>query len=97
MGINFLIFQSTNMKYVEIYKIQNDGSQRTIVSCELVDERIVCQGDKVLIENLERDGIWDDSQTPPQKLFPKDGIRFLERLRFSFTSGYLNASEVKEK
>jgi len=91
------MFLAIDMKFVEIYKIKNDGSQRVIASCGLVGETIVCQGEKVLIENLERDGIWDDSQTPPQKLFPKDGIRFLERLRFSFTSGYLNASEVKEK
>lgn len=83
------------MKFVEIYKIQNDGTQRVIAVCKLVSEAVVCEGEKPLIENLER-GILDDSKDALKKLFPKDGISFLERLPFVFTSGYLNASEVKE-
>jgi hypothetical protein len=85
------------MKFVKIYKIQNDGTQRVAVTCKIYDETVVCEGDEVLIENLEREGVWDDSVVPPKKLFPKDGIKFLERLRFTFASGYLNASEVKEE
>jgi len=86
------------MKFVEIYKIQNDGTQRVMAVCKMVGETVVCEGeDKALIDNLKSEGIWDDSKTPPQKLFPKDGIRFLERLNFVFTSGYLNASQVKEE
>ncbi|MBU3978417.1 hypothetical protein KKE68_01780 [Patescibacteria group bacterium] len=84
------------MKFVEIYKTQNDGSQQIITVCELVDQKVVCEGDKVFVENLEREGIFDYS-TPGKKLFPKDGIGFLEGLKFTFKSGYLNASEVKEK
>lgn len=85
------------MKFVELYETQNNGSQRVVAVCTLADTGVLCTGDEVLVENLAQDGIWDDSQTPPQKVFPQDGIRFLERLRFAFKSGYLNASEVKEK
>lgn len=85
------------MKFVEIYKTQNDGSQRVAAVCRLVSDIVICEGEKTLVENLELNGIWDDSKIPPQKLFPKDGDSFLERLRFVFTSGYLNASEVKEE
>lgn len=85
------------MKFVEIYKIQNDGLQRVAAVCRLIGPTVICEGEKTLVENLERDGIWDDSKVPPQKLFPKDGISFLARLQFVFTSGYLNASELKEE
>lgn len=84
------------MKFVEIYKIQNDGTQRVAAVCKLIGETVICEGEKPLVDNLERDGIWDDTKNPPQKIFPKEGISFLERLHFVFTSGYLNASEVKE-
>jgi len=85
------------MKFVEIYKTQNDGSQTILAVCKLLGEAVVCEGDQVFINNLESDGVWDDSVAPPKKVFPKDGINFLERLHFTFTSGYLNASEVKDE
>lgn len=83
------------MKFVEIYKIQNDGSRQMIAVCKLVGEKVICEGNGVFVENLEREGIFDHS-SPPQKIFPRDGINFLEELRFTFKSGYLNASEIKE-
>lgn len=85
------------MKFVEIYKIQNNGSQRVIAKCKLVDEIAICEGDKVFVENLENEGVWDYSKKLFPKIFPKDGINFLEALRFNFKSGYLNASEIKEE
>lgn len=84
------------MKFVEIYKIQNDGSQQVIAVCKLVGKKVVCEGDRMFVKDLEREGILDYS-TPRKKLFPKDGMNFLEGLKFAFKSGYLNASEVKEK
>lgn len=85
------------MNYVEIYKLENDGSQRVIATCTLVGGETQCEGDAGIVEALRREGIMNYTQEPPQKLFPKDGVRFLEQLRFNFKSGYLNASEVKEK
>jgi len=85
------------MKFVEIYKLQNDGSQKVIVVCELIDGKAVCRGDRNFVENLEREGILDKSETSSKNLFPEDGSTFLEKLKFVFKSAYLNASEVKEK
>lgn len=88
------------MKYVELYKLHNDGSQKVIATCYLNDNgEVECEGDQTLTENLKREGIKDYSKTNSinlSKLFFKDGLKFLEQLKFNFTSGYLNASDVKE-
>lgn len=89
------------MKYVEFYKLQNDGNQKVIATCYLKDNgEVGCNGAPVLVENLEKEGIKDYSKTDKTvsaKLFFKDGIKFLEQLKLNFTSGYLNASDVKVK
>ena len=85
------------MKFVEIYKLQNNGNQKIIAVCHLVSDSVVCEGDQVFLDNLNRRGIKDYLQLVDQKLFPKDGLRFLENLKYAFKSGYLNASEIKEK
>lgn len=86
------------MKFVEIYKTQNDGSQSVLATCKLIGNIVMCEGDKVFIENLEKEGIFDYLQPETKiKLFPKDGIKFLENLKLAFKSGYLNASGVKEE
>ena len=85
------------MEYIEIYKLQNDGSQKVLAVCKLVEGEVVCEGEEVFVQNLKNEGIFDyKSQSQPrEKLFPKDGRKFLEQLRFNFKSGYLNASEIK--
>ena len=86
------------MKYVEFYKLQNDGSQKIIATCRLnEDGQVECEGDSVFTGNLMKDGIKDYSTSEKSTLFFKDGLKFLEQLKFNFTSGYLNASEVMEK
>lgn len=85
------------MKFVEIYKTQNDGSQKTVAVCKLENETAVCEGDEVLVKNLQEGGIYNYLENDDKKLFPKDGIKFLENLKFSFKSGYLNASDIMEK
>ena len=86
------------MKYVEFYKLQNDGSQKIIATCSLNEnDKIECDGDAVFIENLAKDGIKNYSISGKPALFFQDGLEFLQQLKFNFTSGYLNASDVKEK
>jgi len=86
------------MKYVEIYKLEGDGSQKIIATCALQpNDTVICNGQEVFIQNLAKEGINDYTQEKPTKLFPKDGLKFLEQLRFNFKSGYLNASEIKEQ
>lgn len=83
------------MPYVEIYKLKNDGSQEVIATCKLVGKIVQCEGDKIFMENLEKDGIRDYSdEANTKKLFTRDGMKFLEKLKFNFKSGYLNASDI---
>lgn len=85
------------MKYVEIYKLQNDGREMVIATCRLTDDGFVrCEGDEPFVQNLTLKGIEDYSKEGGENLYPKDGIRFLEALGNNFRSGYLMASEIKE-
>lgn len=84
------------MKFVEIYTLKNNDSQKVVAICKLSNDEAICEGEKAFIENLKQRGITDYSKSPAQKLFPKDGLRFLEQLKYNFKSGYLNASDVKE-
>lgn len=84
------------MPYVEIYKLQNDGSQKVIAVCRFLAENVVCEGDEVFVKNLEKNGIRDYSSDSLRSLFTEDGVKFLEQLKYNFKSGYLNASDIKE-
>mgnify|MGYP001576436419 CR=1 FL=1 len=87
------------MKYVEFYKLNNDGSQTMIAVCSLNGEGLVeCEGNENLVENLKAEGIKNYAdESGDSRLFFKDGLKFLEQLKFNFKSGYLNASDVLEK
>jgi len=85
------------MNYVEIYKLQNDGEQKLVVTCRLIGGEVRCEGNQVFIQNLEKKGIRDYSMPEESAfLYPKDGMKFLENLKFAFQSGYLAATDVKE-
>lgn len=85
------------MKYVEIYQLQNNGTQKTVVVCNLENETVICEGDENIINSFKKEGILNYSESPPNKLFLNDGLKFLEQLKYNFKSGYLNGSDVKEK
>lgn len=85
------------MPYVEFYKLQNDGSQKVAAACTLDPRGEVTCDSKALMEDFSKNGIRDFGDPKhTHRLYPKDGLRFLENLKYSFSSGYLNASEVKE-
>ena len=51
-----------------------------------------------MVENLKAEGIKNYAdESGDSRLFFKDGLKFLEQLKFNFKSGYLNASDVLEK
>lgn len=86
------------MRYVEIYKLNDNGSQSVIATCSLYNEAAKCEGNTNLVRNLYEEGILNHDAIDERKtLFPKDGLKFLEQLKHNFTSGYLNASDIKEK
>jgi hypothetical protein len=85
------------MKFVEILKLNNDGTQRVIAVCKLTGnmKECTCEGDRAVVENLIKYGIArPDNGT--RKLFLTDGLAFLEGLKDFFTSGYISVSEIKE-
>lgn len=82
------------MMKVKIYKLNNQAKQELIVECALVDNIVECSGDEQLVHSLNTEGIKDYTQTPGAKLFPKDGLKFLEQLKYNFKSGYLNATNI---
>lgn len=84
------------MPFVEILKLQNDGSQTVLATCKLTGGGVICEGDENFVANLNSGGIRDYSSDSGQNLFPKDGLKFLEQLRYNFKSGYLNATDIKE-
>lgn len=86
------------MIFVEIYKLQNDGSEKVVAVCKLASEDwAVCEGDEIFIRNLASEGIRDYSDETGQRwLFPKDGRKFLENLKFAFRSPYLSATDIQE-
>lgn len=83
-------------KYVEIYKLEKDGTQRKIAACYLYpgSSKVECKGEKWLVSALSNKGIRNYLQGKKEKVFPKDGIKFLENLKNHFKSGYLNATDV---
>ena len=84
-----------HMKQVVIHKLEDGVSQRVIATCRLTEnDTVICAGDAAFVENLAREGVRD--KTGETRLFPKDGLAFLEALPFAFKSGYLMASEVEE-
>lgn len=86
------------MKFVELYNTESDGSQKIMATCSLLGATVVCEGDPIIVENLVNNGIPDvRAGGNVKKLFPNDGIRFLEGLKFVFKSGYLNASDIMDK
>lgn len=86
------------MPYVNIYKLDNDGSQRILAVCRLQNNEVVCEsGNEVFTDNLGKDGIADYSSPEKKRLFFRDGRRFLEQLKFNFSSAYLSASDIIEK
>ena len=84
------------MVKVEIYRLNNDGTQKIIAVCRLENNLVVCDGEEPFLDYLSKEGIKNYSVMPPVKISLKDGKLFLEQLKNNFKSGYLNASEIIE-
>ncbi len=82
------------MSRVEIYRLDKEGQSSVIAEFSLQGDRAVGAGDESFINSLTNKGVLDKSATPPAKVFPSDGERFLKLLNTTFKSGYITASEV---
>ena len=88
--------------FVELFELDRDAQQKKIATFKLAEEegRIVeIDGDHnhPVVESILGEGIFDYKYARPGKLYPYDGMNFLENLRYHFRSGYLLATDVKKQ
>ncbi len=50
-----------------------------------------------VVQNIMREGVFDYKYARPGKVYPEDGMTFLENLRYAFRAGYFLASDVYSK
>jgi len=87
--------------FVELFELDQNANQKKIATFKLSDESDVVQidgdHDHRVIVNIKGEGIFDYKYARPRKLYPYDGMNFLENLKYHFRSGYLLATDVKEQ
>lgn len=89
------------MYFVDLFELDSQAKQKKIATFKMDEEspNVEIEGDQYhpAIENLKGEGIFDYKNATPTKLYPWDGLNFLENLKYNFRSGYLSASEVQKK
>jgi len=88
--------------FVDLYELDKDAKQRKIATFRMQEDepgKVEVDGDHnhPVLENIRNEGIFDYKNAKPGKLYPYDGMSFLENLKYYFRSGYLSASEVQKK
>jgi hypothetical protein len=84
--------------FVDIFKIDENFHQIKIGTFKFMEEprEVTIDGqDNPMIRNCVFEGIFDYKYSQPRRLFPSNGLVFLENLKYHFRSGYLSASDVK--
>lgn len=88
--------------FVELYELDHDANQKKIATFRLLEEgggivEIDGDHDHRVIFSIKNEGIFDYKYARPGKLYPYDGIKFLENLKYHFRSGYLLATDVEKQ
>ena len=86
---------------MELYELDRDANQKKIATFKLLEGEggvVEIDGDHEhrVILSIKGEGIFDYKYARPGKLYPHDGINFLENLKYHFRSGYLLATDVKK-
>jgi hypothetical protein len=84
------------MKYVEVYKLDENGNQQVVAVCKLIENKVQCQGEKALVSKLVSKPLILQGDKIKQ-VSPKDGELFLHALSQTFDSGYYQSSNILEK
>ena len=92
----------TLLYFVDLFELDHNACQRKIATFKMDESRpghIEIEGDEYhpVIESLRGEGIFDYKNFRPDKLYPHDGLSFLENLKYNFRSGYLSATDVQKK
>lgn len=92
----------TILWYVELFEIVGGSELKKIATFNYeegtsgsVEVEVVCQ--HPAIESIINEGIYDHKESKPGKLYPSDGLRFLENLKYNFKSDGLMATDVQKR
>lgn len=88
--------------FVELYELDYDANQKKIATFKLLDGEsgvveIDGEHNHYVLEGIKGEGIFDYKYARPGKLYPNDGMKFLENLKYHFRSGYLLATDVEKR
>lgn len=88
--------------FVDLYELDKDAKQKKIATFRMNENepgKVEVEGDHnhPVMENIRNEGILDHKNARPGKLYPYDGMSFLENLKYCFRSGYLLATDVQKK
>ncbi len=88
--------------FVDLYELDKDAKQRKIATFKIQEDepgKVEIDGDHShpVLENINREGIFDYKNAKPGKLYLYDGMSFLENLKYYFRSGYLLATDVQRQ
>jgi hypothetical protein len=92
----------TLLYFVELFELDRDAQQKKIATFKLLEgesRAVEIDGDRdnLVVESIQGEGIFDYKNARPGKLYPNDGMSFLENLKYHFRSGYLSATDVKKR
>ena len=88
--------------FVDLYELDKYKHQKKVATFKFSEEtlgtvQIEGATDHPAIDNIVREGILDYKFARPGRLYPYDGMSFLENLKYCFRSGYLSATDVQQK
>lgn len=88
--------------FVELFELDRDARQKKIATFKLLDGEggvVKIEGDHghPVVGSIQGEGIFDYKYARPGRLYPYDGMSFLENLKYHFRSGYLLATDVKKQ
>ena len=91
----------TLLHFVELFELDRDANQKKIATFKLTEESgvVEIEGDHehAIVKSIQWEGIFDYKYARPGKLYPNDGMKFLENLKYHFRSGYLLATDVEKQ
>ena len=92
----------TILYFVELFEVIGGNELKKIASFNYDEESTGAVSVEVecrhpAIESIMNEGIYDYKEAKPDKLYPGDGIRFLENLKYNFKSNGLMATDVQKK
>jgi hypothetical protein len=88
--------------FVDLYELNQEAKPVKIATFWITEDdpsNVQMEGDErhPILRNLYFEGIFDYKNAQPRKLFPYDGMIFLENLRYYFKSAYFWATDVQQK